>query len=106
MNEAVNRLRRALVSRAVDGPGAATAEARRHAFDNRGVDLAERALVDKVARTAWKVTDADVAAVTAAGRSDDEIFELAVCAALGQSTRQFESALAALDAAAAKKEIP
>ena len=100
MIETVNRLRRALVSRVLDGPGVATAEARRHAFDNRGVGLPERALVEKVARTAWKVTDADVAAVTAAGRSDDEIFELVVCAALGQSTRQLESALAAL------KEIP
>ena len=35
----------------------------------------------------------------AAGVSEDEIFELTVCAALGQATRQLDAALAALDAA-------
>ena len=33
----------------------------------------------------------------AAGVSEDEIFELVVCAALGQSTRQLSAALSALD---------
>jgi hypothetical protein len=57
--------------------------------------------VDKIAQRAWTVTDADVAGATAAGVSEDQFFELAVCAALGQATRQIESALAALEAAMA-----
>ncbi len=62
------------------------ASARRAAFDNQGVPESARALVAKVARAAWTVTDADVAAAKSAGVSEDEIFELTVCAALGQAT--------------------
>ena len=99
MSEAVNRLREAAIERAVRGPGRASVDARRAAFENAGVDDRARALIDKVSRTAWKVTDGDVAAAKAAGLSEDEIFELAVCAAFGQSSRQLHAALAALDAA-------
>ena len=55
------------------------------------------------ARNAYKVTNEDVAAAKAAGVAEDAIFELAVCASLGQSTRQLDTAMAALDAAT--KEI-
>lgn len=57
-----------------------------------------RALVDKVAKNAYGVTDEDVAAAKSAGLKEDEIFELVVCAAI-QSTRQIENALAALEQA-------
>ena len=63
-----------------------------------------RALVDKIARCAWTVTDADVVAAKADGVSEDEIFELTVCAAYGQATRQLNAALAALDEATAAVE--
>ena len=99
MSEAVRRLRAAAVERALRGPGKASVEARRSAFDNASVPVAAAALVEKIARSAPQITDADVAAVKAAGLSEDEIFELAVCAALGQATRQLEAALATLDAA-------
>src|SRR5262245_25292739 len=99
MSEAATRLRKATIERALHGPGVASGDARRAAFDNRGVAEPARALIDKVARHAYKVTDEDVAAARAAGLSDDEIYELCVCAALGQSTRQLEAALAALDEA-------
>lgn len=36
--------------------------------------------------------------------SEDQIFELVVCAAIGESTRQYESALEALAEATADKE--
>ena len=42
------------------------------------------------------VTDEDVAKVEASGESEDQIFELVVCAAIGQATRQYETALEAL----------
>jgi alkylhydroperoxidase family enzyme len=96
-------LREELVERVLDGPGHSTREARRAAFDNQGVPEQARTLLDKVAKHAWKVTDEDVAALRQAGMSDDEIFELTIAAALGQSTRQLESALAVLDAAEPKQ---
>jgi hypothetical protein len=101
MNPAAAKLRETLVGHVLDGPGRTTNEARRAAFDNKDApELASaRALIDKVANHAWKVTDEDVDAVKQAGMSDDEIFELVVAAALGQSSRQLASALAVLDAA-------
>jgi hypothetical protein len=100
MSEPATRYREAVVRRALQGPGTASAAARRAAFDNQGVDEPARALVAKVAKAAWTVTGADVTATKSAGVSEDEIFELTVCAALGQATRQIDEALAALDAAA------
>ncbi|MEO8704519.1 MAG: hypothetical protein ABI867_30980, partial [Kofleriaceae bacterium] len=55
-----------------------------------------RALIDKVAQHAWKVTSEDVAAVKQAGVAEDAIFEQVVCAAIGKATRQLDGALAAL----------
>lgn len=99
MSEAANRYRTAAVERVLGGDGKASKQQRRAAFDNTGVAEPARALIDKVARNAWKVTDDDVAAVKAAGVSEDQIFELCVSAALGQASRQLESALAALEVA-------
>jgi len=100
MSEAT-RYRREAVDRAVGGPGQASSEARRAAFDNAGAPAAGAALIDKVARAAWQITDEDVAAARAAGLSEDEIFELVVCAAYGQANRQLEAGLAAVAAASA-----
>ncbi|MBA3397352.1 MAG: hypothetical protein H0T89_32295 [Deltaproteobacteria bacterium] len=83
------------MERALHEPGKTTGDARRAAFDNRESPVA--ALIEKVTKNAWKVTDEDVAAAKQAGLSDDEIFELVVCAALGQSMRQLNSARAALE---------
>jgi hypothetical protein len=99
MTESAKRYRNAVVERALTGPGVASAGARRAAFDHAGVDDRARRLVDKVAKNGWKVTPDDVASTKAAGVSEDEIFELTVCAALGQATRQIDAALRALDAA-------
>ena len=91
--------RQKLVERILEGDGKATREARRAAFSNDGVPEAARGLIEKVTKHAYKVTDEDVAAARAGGLSEDQIFELAVCAAIGQSTRQLDSALAALEEA-------
>jgi len=92
-------IRDRVVSRILDGEGASSKEQRRAAFDNQGVAEPGRALVEKVAKNAYRVTDEDVAAAKSAGLKEDEIFELVVCAAIGQSTRQLENALAALEQA-------
>jgi alkylhydroperoxidase family enzyme len=102
----VTRLRKAAVERAVGGPGKASAEIRRAAFDNARVPASAAALVDKIARAPWTVGDEDVAAARAAGLSEDEIFEITVCAAYGQATRQLEAGLAALATATGKAGGP
>ena len=99
MSETVKRLRQRTIDVAVDGPGIAKKETRRAAFENKDVPETAKKLVAKVAKNAWKVTDEDIAGAKAAGLSEDEIFELVICAALGQATRQLDAALGALDAA-------
>jgi alkylhydroperoxidase family enzyme len=99
MSEAARKFRSVVVDRVQSGDGRASVADRRAAFANADVPAAARALIDKVAKTAWKVTDEDVAAAKAAGMTEDQLFELSVCAAIGQSTRQLDSAMAALDEA-------
>jgi len=89
--------RERLIDRVVEGDGKASREARRAAFANAGVTPeAVRALIDKVARSAWKISDEDIAAAKAAGLTEDQIFELVVCAAVGAAKRQHDAARAAL----------
>jgi alkylhydroperoxidase family enzyme len=99
VSQTATRYREIAIQRALKGPGSSRQEARLAAFENQGPDAAVRALIDKIARRAWTVTDADVVAAKAEGVSEDEIFELTVCAAYGQATRQLNAALAALDEA-------
>ena len=99
----ITHARKALVARILQGDGRASQEQRHAAFDN--AELAEplRTLIFKVAKHADKVTDEDIAAARASGVGEDQIFEIVVCAAIGQATRQYDSALAALDAATEKE---
>jgi alkylhydroperoxidase family enzyme len=90
---------KALVERLLEGDGTASRDLRRAAFGDTDLPDPLRALVDKVARSAHAVSDADFAAARASGLSEDEMFEVVICAAVGQATRQYESALSALDAA-------
>jgi alkylhydroperoxidase family enzyme len=83
--------REAAIARALEGDGRATREQRRAAFD-----APAGGLLEKVAKHAYRVTDEDIAAAKASGLTEDQIFELVVCAAYGQATRQYEAALAAL----------
>jgi predicted kinase len=85
-----------LVSRILKGPGRAPADQRGHAFANTQLPEPLRVLLGKVATRSAQVTDADFAVAAAAGFTDDQLFELVICAAVGQSTRQYEAGLAAL----------
>jgi alkylhydroperoxidase family enzyme len=85
---------RALVERILDGPGQAPAGQRARAFGNDGLPAPLDALADKVAT--GPAAEADLAAATAAGLSEDQVFELVVCAAVGQSSRLYDAGLAAL----------
>jgi hypothetical protein len=92
---------RGLVERVLTGDGRASVEERATAFANAGGGGALGELVDKVARRPAEVGDGDFAAVGAAGFSEDQVFELVVCAAVGQADRLYGAGLAALDEATA-----
>jgi hypothetical protein len=92
----IAQLHRELVGRVLEGKGKAATELRCAAFENAGLSEPIRTLIDKVANHAYRITDEDVAAVRAAGLTEDQIFEIVICAAIGQASRQYTSALAAL----------
>lgn len=98
----IGKAREALLARVLQGDGTASHEMRRAAFDNIGLSKQVQTLVEKVVKRANTVTDEDIAAVRASGLSEDQILEIIVCAAIGQAARQYETALAALDAVVAK----
>jgi alkylhydroperoxidase family enzyme len=85
-----------VVSHVLEGDGRASRAQRRAAFENNGLAEPLRTLIEKVATRPTQVTDEDIAAVRSSGVSEEQIFELVVCAAVGQATRQYETALNAL----------
>ena len=95
---------RALVDSVLNGAGRASAELRARAFSNADVPPPLDALIAKVATRPTQVTDADFAAAKASGFSEDQLFELVICAAVGQSARLYEAGLAALAEATASEE--
>ena len=90
---------RQLVAHILEGQGKTSQTLRRAAFDNNGLEAPLDNLVNKVARQPAQITDQDVGAVIESGLSEDQVFELIICAAVGQSSRQYELALKALDQA-------
>ena len=99
----IRRARKALTSRILQGDGNASSSVRRAAFNNSGFAEPADTLVNKVAKHAYKVTDEDIAAARVSGLSEDQVFEIVVCAAVGQATRQYDTALAALETATGKE---
>jgi alkylhydroperoxidase family enzyme len=91
--------RAALIERILKRDARTPEAQRRAAFDNSGLPEPLRGLVDKVAHRARAVRDEDFAAALASGLTEDQLFEVVVCAAVGQATRQYDAARAALDAA-------
>jgi hypothetical protein len=99
----IRQVRTALVKRILEGDGKTPPSERRAAFNNRDLGGLMGALVDKVAVHPYRVTDEDIKAVRASGLSEDQIFEIVVCAAIGQGNRQYDAAFAALEAAIGKE---
>jgi hypothetical protein len=95
------RLRQSIVDRALKGDGRASAEQRRGAFDDEKAALPQsaRPLVHKIVHHASKVTDEDIAATKTAGVTEDQLFELTICASLGQAMRQLDAAYKAIESA-------
>jgi hypothetical protein len=99
----IRQARRAVVARILEGEGRASHAQRRAAFNNTGLAEPLSTLVGKVAMHANTVTNEDIAAVGATGLSEDQIFETVVCAAIGQATRQYDAAVAALETVTGKE---
>src|SRR5947209_923991 len=99
----IRQARKALTSRILEGDGKASPTERRAAFNNSGLAKPAGTLVDKVAKHAYRVTDQDIAAARESGLSEDQVFEIVVCAAIGEATRQYDTALEALEAATLKE---
>jgi|SRR5215831_268851 len=95
----IERARKALSRRILEGEGKASLFDRRAAFDNSGLADPLRQLVDKVTLNAGGIEDDDIVRALQSGLSEDQIFEIVVCAAVGQATRQYDTAKAALETA-------
>jgi len=100
----ITKARKALITRILEGDGKASHAQRLAAFDHTGFSGPMNTLIDKVIKQPCRVTDQDIEATKASGRSEDQIFEIVVCAAIGQAARQHDTALAALEAATKKEE--
>ena len=85
-----------ILNRILKGKGYSSQKERQAAFSNTNLPQPMHPLIDKVAYNAYKVTDEDINALKETGVSEDQIFELIVCGAVGQASRQYENALAAL----------
>ncbi|MFI5269689.1 MAG: hypothetical protein ACHQ7M_20115 [Chloroflexota bacterium] len=89
-------LAKAIEQRILAGPGTAPAQLRANAFQDRDLPEPLAGLLDKVAKRSFQVIDADFNAALAAGFTDDQIFELVICAAVGESSLLYGAGLAAL----------
>jgi predicted metal-dependent phosphotriesterase family hydrolase len=85
-----------LVKRLVSGDGTTSPEDRVRAFNHADLTEPLEMLLAEVATGAGHVTDEAIDRAKMAGFTEDQIFELVVCAAVGAATRQYESGLTAL----------
>jgi hypothetical protein len=89
--------RKALIARICGGGGAAPVAERRSAFNNAELPAPLGVIVSKILNRPPEITDSDIAALRASNLSEDHIFEIAVCAAVGQAARRYDDAMAALE---------
>jgi hypothetical protein len=73
-------------------------EERQAARAGQSADPELAALIDKIRRYAYKVTDEDLASLRAR-RSQDELFELVIAAAFGAAHERVQAALRAVEEA-------
>jgi alkylhydroperoxidase family enzyme len=91
-------LRDRVLESVLQGAGENSPAIRMAAADGTGVPAELQALVDKIHRHAYKVTDDDIARAQAK-YGDDRMFEIVVSAALGASRNRLLAGLKALDEA-------
>ena len=91
-------LRDIAIERVLHGPGESDPALRSAAAEGSGLPDDLQPLVTKIQQHAYKVTDADVAALQAR-YGDDRAFEIIVSAALGASRKRLLAGLDALEEA-------
>lgn len=97
MNDRFRELKEATAAALLRGAGASPAELRQACARGEAPDEL-RALVEKIDRHAYKVTDEDLAALRAR-YSEDQLFEIIVAAAFGAADRRLGAGLRALEEA-------
>ncbi len=97
MGDRFRELKDATAAALLRGPGASPPELRQACARGEPPDEL-RALVEKIDRHAYKVTDEDLAALRAK-YSDDQLFEIIVAAAFGAAGRRLDAGLRALEEA-------
>jgi hypothetical protein len=100
----IGQARLGVINRILEGDGESSRVQRRGAFDDAGLAEPLSSLIHEVAKHSSNVAGKDIDAARAMGLSEDQIFELIVCAAIGQANRQYETAMAALDIASNRSE--
>jgi hypothetical protein len=90
-------LKEATAAALLRGPGASPAELRQACARGEAPDEL-RALVQKIDRHAYEVTDEDLAALRAT-YTEDELFEIIAAAAFGAADRRLAAGLRALEEA-------
>ena len=95
MNDPHARLRDDVLESVLNGPGQSDSLLRNAAAAGSGVPADLQALIDKIHRHAYKVTDEDIARAQAK-YGDDQMFEIVVSAALGASRQRLMAGLKAL----------
>jgi hypothetical protein len=98
MDDRFDASRRVLEESVLRGPGHTDAALRQRVAERRDVPEELRALVEKIERHAYRVTDEDVAALKSR-YSDDELFEIVVAASLGSALDRLRAGLRALERA-------
>lgn len=93
-----------LEQRVLTGPGLISPAHRQAAASGQALGGELDDYLQKVRSHAYRVTDEEVAALRAAGASDDELFELTVSAALGAAKDRLDAGLAAVAAAYGEDE--
>jgi len=93
------QLYESLIDRILSGEGKSSKQMRLSAFENADIPQPLATLIDKVASHAYQITDSDINTAKSAGFSEDQLFELIICAAVGQASRQYQNGVAALEAA-------
>jgi len=88
--------RKRLVEAVLNTPGDTPGQLRRAVLEQGSIPPALASYVDTVKRHAFKVTDADTAALQSAGHSDDALFEITVAAAVGAALHRLDRGMAAL----------
>lgn len=92
----------ALHARVVTGAGVTTPAERAAAAGTGadGVPAPFLAILERVRKAAYKITDADIDALKQAGLSDDAIYELTIATTAGVAKRRRDAAMAAIAEAA------